>query len=425
VGDFGDVAGRRPAFILAATIYIIANLGLALQDNYAALLILRMVQSAGSSGTLALGYAVVADVSVSAERGKYMGIVGAGINVGPALGPVLGGILAQYLGWRSIFWFCLIYCAAGMIPYILTVPETSRQVVGNGSIPPPKWNMTLLDYIKSRRQRGKQGEASTSTTAANPPVTKRKLKFPNPFHALLVVVEKDVGMLIFYNSMLYLVFMMVIATLSTQYTAIYGLDNLQTGLCYLPYGAGCFCASIGQGWVLDWNYRRIARKIGFSIDYLKGDDLSQFPIEKARLQPVIPMALIGIVVTIVYGWLLEIQASLAGPLVLLFVIGLCITGSFSILSTLVVDLYPEAPATAVAATNLVRCMFGALCTALVEQMIQRMGRGWTHTFWSLICLLFFPIIFVLIKKGPQWREERRLKQLKKKKEKEESEKSDE
>lgn len=104
-GDFGDMAGRRPAFILAVLIYIFgkvqhnsvsrlpnsltflnsANLGLALQNNYAALLILRMVQSGGSSGTLALGYAVVADIATSSERGKYMGVVGAGINVGPSL----------------------------------------------------------------------------------------------------------------------------------------------------------------------------------------------------------------------------------------------------------------------------------------------------------------------------------------------------
>src|SRR3569833_1457858 len=84
-GDFGDMAGRRPAFLVSFTIYLFANLGLALQRSYPALLVLRMLQSAGSSGTLALGFAVAADVSVSAERGKYMGYIGAGINFGPAI----------------------------------------------------------------------------------------------------------------------------------------------------------------------------------------------------------------------------------------------------------------------------------------------------------------------------------------------------
>jgi len=89
-GDFGDIAGRRPAFIIAFTIYLCANIGLALQRNYAALLILRMLQSGGSSGTIALVYAVVADIAPSSERGKWMGIVGAGLTIGPAIGPVIG-----------------------------------------------------------------------------------------------------------------------------------------------------------------------------------------------------------------------------------------------------------------------------------------------------------------------------------------------
>lgn len=87
-GDFGDTAGRRPAFIISFAIYVCANLGLALQDSYPALLVLRMIQGAGSSGTLALCFAVIADISVSGERGKFMGILGAGINIGTAMSPV-------------------------------------------------------------------------------------------------------------------------------------------------------------------------------------------------------------------------------------------------------------------------------------------------------------------------------------------------
>lgn len=399
-GDFGDMAGRRPAFIVAITIYIFANLGLALQSDYVALLILRMLQSGGSSGTLALGYAVVADLSVSAERGKYMGIVGAGINIGPAISPVLGGILAEYLGWRAIFWFCLIFSGVWLIPYVLSVPETCRKVVGNGSIPPRRWNMTLLDYIHFRR---------------HPPNVPRgpkiKVRFPNPFHALKVLFEKDVGIIIFYNTMLYLVFILMCATLSTQLAEIYHYNNLQIGLCYLPYGVGCCIASIAQGYILDWNYRRIAHKIGFVINLRRGDDLSKFPIEKARLQPVYFSVTIGVAATIAYGWVLQAETNLAGPLVLVFLIGLCITGSFSILSTLIVDLYPEKPATAIAANNLARCLVGAGGTAVIETMLNAMGRGWCYTFLALVVALFSPILFISTKWGPGWREERRVRRL--------------
>lgn len=92
-----DSSGRRLAFIVCFVIYIVGNIGLALQTNYVALLILRMVQAVGCSAALALAFAVVADLATSAERGKYMGYAGAGILMGPAFGPTIGGILCQYV----------------------------------------------------------------------------------------------------------------------------------------------------------------------------------------------------------------------------------------------------------------------------------------------------------------------------------------
>ena len=88
VGDLADAAGRRPAYLIGFVIYIGACIGIALQNSFAALFILRCLQSAGSSGTVALGSGVVADISTSAERGTYMGWATAGILVGPAIGPV-------------------------------------------------------------------------------------------------------------------------------------------------------------------------------------------------------------------------------------------------------------------------------------------------------------------------------------------------
>ncbi|KAK0719471.1 major facilitator superfamily domain-containing protein [Lasiosphaeris hirsuta] len=398
-GDLGDMAGRRPAFIIGFSIYMCANLGLALQNNYAALLVLRMLQSAGGSGTLALCFAVIADVSVSSERGKYMGILSAGINIS-GTSPVLGGILAQYLGWRAIFWFCLIFSSAWLIPFVLTVPETSRKVVGNGSIPAQGWNMTLLDYIRSRRH------PSVEQSAPKP-----KLRFPNPFNSLRVILEKDMALVFTYSTLIYVVFLVVTATLSTEFAVIYRYSDLLIGLCYLPYGIGCCCAAVTQGYIMDWNYRRVARNVGMVIDRRRGDDLTKFPIEKARLQVAYPFLVAGITSTICYGWLLQAEAHITGPLVMLFVIGLCITGSFAILNTLIVDLSPGAPATAIAANNFVRCLAGAGVTALIELMLRSLGRGWIYTFWALTLVVFSPALFFLAKFGPQWREERRVRLL--------------
>jgi MFS family permease len=74
-GDMADQTGRRPAYILAFAIYFASNLGLALQKSYSALFVLRMLQSAGSSGTFAIAFGVISDVAPPAERGSRVGIL--------------------------------------------------------------------------------------------------------------------------------------------------------------------------------------------------------------------------------------------------------------------------------------------------------------------------------------------------------------
>lgn len=417
-GDLADMAGRRPAYIGAFIIYIAANIGLALQDSYAALFVLRCLQSAGSSGAIALGMGVVADISSSSERGSYMGIVGAGTMMGPAIGPVIGGLLSQFLGWRAIFWFLTIFGAAWLIPFVLCVPETGRNVVGNGSVPPQGWNMTLLDYFAQRKsEKAFAASGALSRTVSKEEnrlaqaqlASQRHLRWPNPFKTIHIIMEKDVAVVLFYNALIYTAFYDVVASTPVLFQEIYGFNDLQIGLCYLPFGCGCCIASFLNGRLLDRNYKRVARQVGFTIDRKRGDDLRNFPIERARLEIIWPMLSLGLAAILCYGWVLQQNASLAAPLVLQFLVGLCVNGSFNILSTLLVDLYPQSPATATAANNLVRCFMGAAGTGIINIMVTKMGRGWCFTFISLVCVVAMPLLLVEIRCGPRWREERRLR----------------
>lgn len=160
---------------------------------------------------------------------------------------------------------------------------------------------------------------------------------------------------------------------------------------------------------MDRNYRRVAKAAGITIDRKRGDDMRDFPIEKARIQVAWPLLYAGQAALLCYGWVLEKNAHLAAPLILLFVLGLCLTGAFSIFGVLLIDLYPLSPATATAANNLVRCLMGAAGTAVIIQMINAMGRGWCFTFLAAVIFVTSPMLWVLTKKGPKWREDRRLR----------------
>jgi predicted MFS family arabinose efflux permease len=80
------------------------------------------------------------------------------------------------------------------------------------------------------------------------------------------------AMILFYNASLYVCFATVTATLATQFQEIYGYDQLTLGLLYLPIGGATTIASVGGGFIADWNFRRIAKKLGVKVDRKRGTD---------------------------------------------------------------------------------------------------------------------------------------------------------
>ena len=53
---------------------------------------------------------------------------------------------------------------------------------------------------------------------------------------------------------------------------IYGFNDLQIGLCFIPFGVGCLIAPPITGKWMDWNYVRTGKRVGFIVDKKRGDD---------------------------------------------------------------------------------------------------------------------------------------------------------
>lgn len=231
-GDLADTFGRRPIYLLTFSIYVFANLGLALQDSYAALLVLRMVQSLGCSATIAIGYGVVFDVAVPAERGRMLGLSMIAANLGTCLGPLFGGLLARNVGWRWSFWLLMILGGVFLAILVLMLPETGGSVVGNGNIEAPWWDRPLLANLFCWTER----QDEHSQDSSNP--GKKKPAVPNPLRSLQIVFHRDVGLVLWMSAINYTVYYVVQASLPLILEEIYGFDEQQVGLSYLSIGGG-------------------------------------------------------------------------------------------------------------------------------------------------------------------------------------------
>ncbi|KAF7518611.1 hypothetical protein G7054_g13391 [Neopestalotiopsis clavispora] len=402
IGNYSDIYGRRPAYAICFIIYFFANVGLALQTSYPALLILRCLQSTGSSATVALGAGTVVDLVTRAERGGFIAYAALGVTLGPALAPIIGGLLTEYLGWRSIFWFLAIFSAALFSVYFIFVPETARGVVGNGSTAPSRFAMTPLQLIKSRRKFEEESKVEQSKD-------KTDRKRLNPFAALKILGEKEGVVTLGFGALMYGGYFMVLTTLPIQLTERFGFNAAQTGLCYLPIFIGSLFSRSIAGKLLDWNFRRHAKLLGIEVTKNKEQDLDVLPIEAARLQICIPMIYLTALCVVAYGWTMQTKASLAGIEASLFFLGLFNSGGLSGLNTLVVDTHHESPATALAANNLFRCLLSAGATALAVPLINRIGIGWTSVFIAGVWIFFSPCLWLVLKYGAKWRHDEKIK----------------
>ncbi|KAF4256919.1 hypothetical protein KXX11_008438 [Aspergillus fumigatus] len=400
IANFADTHGRRPAYLICFTIYLAANIGLAVQDSYASLLVLRCLQSSGSSGTIALGSAVVADLSTRAERGKYIGYASLGVTLGPALGPIMGGLLDHYLGWRAVFWFLVILSSVLGTVIAIILPETCRAVVGNGSVPAAKWNRPAWQILRQNRRAQRQTPTPDYHT-----IEKRRRR-ANPIASALIATDKEALIILIYSSLLFSGYMAVLSTLTSQLQSRFHFNSIQVGLCYLPIGIGSLSSRWTVGRILDWNFRREARRQGLAIEKNRQQDIRHFNIEAARLAVTIPLVYCACLCIVAYGWVMEYKTALAGPVVMLFFMGHLTSGAFSSLSTLIVDLNRQSPATAVAANNLFRCLLGAGVVAAADPVIQHIGIGWTATLIAFLWVLLSPLMWAVSRWGHGWREKR-------------------
>lgn len=60
--------------------------------------------------------------------------------------------------------------------------------------------------------------------------SKRKLRWANPLKTIHIILKKDVGMLLLYNSLVYTTFNDVTASLPSLFAEIYGFNDLQIGM---------------------------------------------------------------------------------------------------------------------------------------------------------------------------------------------------
>lgn len=100
------------------------------------------------------------------------------------------------------------------------LPETSRSVVGNGSIKPMKYLQLPLPNLMCH-------------WTSSDDLASVKWRVPNPFKSLKIIARKDNAVIMFAAGLLYVVYTCINASLSVLLIDVYKLNQWQAGLTYL------------------------------------------------------------------------------------------------------------------------------------------------------------------------------------------------
>ncbi|KIW89796.1 uncharacterized protein Z519_09225 [Cladophialophora bantiana CBS 173.52] len=391
-GSLADTKGRRITYLCTLVIFLGACIGLAETRSYTQLLVFRCVQSTGSASTIALGAGVIGDITKREERGGYMGVFQGGLLMPVAIGPVIGGVLADKLGWRSVFWFLTIYGGVCVLVIVLILPETLRSMVGNGSEEPKGYAISLLALYQRKKH---LGQSVAPSTEGEKPAT-QYIDFMGPAKILF---HWNTFCAIFYVAIHYTAWQMVLTAASTVVQHKYHTSEIQVGLIFLANGAGSIIGTILVGKFLDYDYRRILRKCG-------GDE-QRIPIDKARLRTVWIWSALECVSVLGFGWTVDQGVHISVPIICFFVLGWAAISLQSVISTCLVDIHHTQSASAMASLNLVRCLLGAGGTAVVGPLISSIHVGWAFTLLTGVMLFLGGLVLVQIMFWNDWK--RKLK----------------
>jgi EmrB/QacA subfamily drug resistance transporter len=132
-GKLSDLFGRRPIFIWAVSLFLVASVAAGLSQEMWQFILFRGLQGLGGGAVFPVALAVVADLYTPSERGKYLGFFGAVFGLSSIVGPAIGGVITDNFGWHWIFFVNVpiglvsLYVIWRLLPAIRR-PESARNI---------------------------------------------------------------------------------------------------------------------------------------------------------------------------------------------------------------------------------------------------------------------------------------------------------
>ncbi|MEX1023271.1 MAG: MFS transporter, partial [Dehalococcoidia bacterium] len=107
VGRVADVYGHARIFAACLGLFMLGSALVAVSPSFTPLVLSRALQAVGGGGVVPVAMAIVVTQLPPERRLMGLGAIAAASEGGALLGPLWGGGIAEFWGWRMVFWINL------------------------------------------------------------------------------------------------------------------------------------------------------------------------------------------------------------------------------------------------------------------------------------------------------------------------------
>ncbi|KAH0345603.1 MFS multidrug transporter-like protein, partial [Aureobasidium melanogenum] len=381
LAPLSEYFGRTPLYIIPYGCFLLFLLGTALVQNLGGFLVLRFLSGFFSSVTVANFGGTIADLWDVEHTGIAMSIFLWAATCGSPSGYFLMSWVAQYRGWRDVFWALLGICGGAWIIVSVTLllcGETRHSVL-------------LLRHMKAERRRTGRDDLDVPEEMKRRGIRQLfKIALTRPFRFLFS--EAIVIFAALYNGYLYGLSFLFNGAFSVIFgPSGKGFETYQVGLTFLGICVGISLGPLTNLWQERYYQRRIQRAGGKNIP-------------EARVQLGQVAAVTFPISLFIFAFTSYVWLSWVGPVIASGLWGWSFYILILMTYTYIEDSYGQYSASALAAVGLARNAAGAGFPLFGRQMFVNEGYQYAGLILACLALVLMPIPFILGRYGLKLRQ---------------------